>query len=1141
MTRGAAPLGSTAARFALGASLGTRYEIQALLGQGGMGAVYKAYDRELDRTVAIKVIRPEMAQNLDVLERFKREIILASKVTHRNVLRIHDFGEAGDVKFISMNYVEGESLTNLLQREGPLSVERALPIVRQIGEALQAAHDAGVVHRDLKPQNILLDREGSAFIADFGISRSMESGGTITEAGSVIGTVDYMSPEQARGEKSDPRGDLYSFGVILYLMLTGKLPFAGGDALSVMMKRLHEEPQAVRKVRPELPAWISDVVARALQRDPADRYQSVAEMLRDLETRHAATSWRRWRRRVLVPAIALVVIAAAAYGGIRLWKSRPAGGAAAGPMTSLAVLPFQNATGDPRYDWAKDGLLSQLRDNLLQTKTVRLAGEDRIRETIETLRAPAGEESRPPNMRRIATIIGADNVLAGKLLKISTGLRIEATLQRAGLQDTSTPPISVDGAGDADIQKMLAALTPKILEALGVTQGWLERARGAPKPTAHSPEALALHGQGLAFFHAGKYLDASKKLEETVQKDPGFSIARALLAETYENLGDSVKAKAEAKKAAEGLPTASPYEAARIQASVALIDGDLEAAEKAYASLCDITPSDAEAFFQLAQVREEQPNFPGALEAYRRVVALDPKYAKAHASMGKVLYSLGSLDEAVRELNTAVTLFEETGNDEGKGSVLNGLGILYMDRGQYGEALTRFQQSLNIKRKFEDQLGVRKALINIALTLARQGRFDEAISTGQEAIAVARTIGDRAGLANTLSVIGDNYQMAAQPENAMLAYQESLKIFREKGFHEAAGEARALDNLAYANTLLGRSVEALYSLKDALAKRRAMRDPAQIIGSLSDIGDNERLQGGYDEALKYYTEGLSLARTAASPFAMGFLGGMSNVHEEQGDYGAALSLIEEGVKLARDSKDPAFLSTLLPGAAGVRRRLGDLSAAAAALDEALPLAQTTKNPRVLAEIAIIRAGLDLEKGQREPATASAREALRITKGIGEPWFMLRARMVADEASRSIKDLELVAKEAEGFGLIPLVGVAHLTLARVRLESGQGKEAVRDADAAVETATSLGQKDVLFQAEALAGQALLQQGDRARAADRFAAALAPLEDLRSGLRDEPLKSFLGRAATVAFGKSAADAFAATNRSQDAERLQRLLRP
>ena len=275
----------------------------------------------------------------------------------------------------------------------------------------------------------------------------------------------------------------------------------------------------------------------------------------------------------------------------------------------------------------------------------------------------------------------------------------------------------------------------------------------------------------------------------------------------------------------------------------------------------------------------------------------------------------------------------------------------------------------------------------------------------------------------------------------MRAYQESLKIFREKGVNDPAGEARALANLANANTLLGRSVEAKYSLKDALAKRRAIEDPTEIMRSLADIGDNERLQGGYDEALKYYAEGLTLARTAGSPYAMGFLGGLSSVHEDQGDYGAALSLVEEGVKLARDSKDAETLSTLLPGVASVRRRLGDLTGAAAALDEALPLAQTTKNPRVLAEIAITRASLDLAKGEREPAAASAREALRITKAIGEPWFALRARMAADEASRSTKDLELVAKEAEGFGLIPLVGTANLALARVRLGSGnvRGRE------------------------------------------------------------------------------------------------------
>src|SRR6266704_202295 len=217
-----------------GTLLGTRYEILAILGEGGMGTVYKAQDRELGRLVALKVIRPELASRPEILERFKREILLASQVTHKNVLRIHDFGEAGDVRFISMNYVEGPNLKPLLEKEGPLPLDRALALARQIGEALQAAHDAGIVHRDLKPQNVLVDEEGNAYIADFGISRSLAEGGTMTETGAVLGTVDYMSPEQARGETPDHRGDIYSFGVMLYEMFTGALPFRAGNALSVM-------------------------------------------------------------------------------------------------------------------------------------------------------------------------------------------------------------------------------------------------------------------------------------------------------------------------------------------------------------------------------------------------------------------------------------------------------------------------------------------------------------------------------------------------------------------------------------------------------------------------------------------------------------------------------------------------------------------------------------------------------------------------------------------------------------------------------------------------------------------------------------------------------------------------------------------
>src|SRR5947208_2902351 len=176
------------ARLKPGTLLGKRYEILSVLGEGGMGTVYKAQDRELGRLVALKVIRPEMSARPEILERFKREILLASQVTHKNVLRIHDLGEAGEIRFISMSYVEGSNLKVLLQGEGPLALDKGLPLARQIGAALQAAHDAGIVHRDLKPQNILIDRDGNAYIADFGISRSLTEGGTMTDTGAILHT-----------------------------------------------------------------------------------------------------------------------------------------------------------------------------------------------------------------------------------------------------------------------------------------------------------------------------------------------------------------------------------------------------------------------------------------------------------------------------------------------------------------------------------------------------------------------------------------------------------------------------------------------------------------------------------------------------------------------------------------------------------------------------------------------------------------------------------------------------------------------------------------------------------------------------------------------------------------------------------------
>src|SRR5262245_38033625 len=286
---GAYATGADGPRLVPGTLLGSRYLVEAVLGEGGMGVVYKARDRELNRTVALKVIRPELTSHPEILERFKREILLASQVTHKNVVRIHDLGEAGDLRFLSMSYIEGESLKGLLEREGPLSAERRLPMLRSIAGALQAAHDAGVVHRDLKPHNVLVAKDDQPYVGDFGISRSMTAGGgTMTETGAILGTVDYMSPEQARGEVPDHRSDIYSLGVMMFEMFTGTLPFHAANPLSVMVKRVHEDAPSPTRVRPGMPPWLSAIIMRALIRDPKLRYQSVTELLRDIERQRAS-------------------------------------------------------------------------------------------------------------------------------------------------------------------------------------------------------------------------------------------------------------------------------------------------------------------------------------------------------------------------------------------------------------------------------------------------------------------------------------------------------------------------------------------------------------------------------------------------------------------------------------------------------------------------------------------------------------------------------------------------------------------------------------------------------------------------------------------------------------------------------------
>src|SRR5580658_2946182 len=334
-----------------GVVLAQRYEIVEILGQGGMGAVYQATDRELNRTVAIKVIRPDLARDPAIVDRFKQELLLSHQVTHRNVIRIYDLGEAEGTKFITMEYVEGENLLTLIHEKKKFSPEEAVEIMQQVCRALDAAHSVGVIHRDLKPQNIMRDKTGRILVMDFGLARTLEGDG-MTQSGALVGTIEYMSPEQALGKPLDQRSDIFAVGLIFYEMLTGQMPFKADSTIASLIRRTQERVSPVSDHDNTMPASVSNIVTKCLERDLELRYKTAAELLADLETwqgkRAGATlsfepKIGPWGRTIPWPSItAGIIVIILAIGGYRfrdkLFSSSSARPSAA-PAISLAILP----------------------------------------------------------------------------------------------------------------------------------------------------------------------------------------------------------------------------------------------------------------------------------------------------------------------------------------------------------------------------------------------------------------------------------------------------------------------------------------------------------------------------------------------------------------------------------------------------------------------------------------------------------------------------------------------------------------------------------------------------------------------------------------------------------------------------------
>jgi eukaryotic-like serine/threonine-protein kinase len=666
----------------LQAALSDRYRLERELGRGGMSVVYLVTDLKHGRQVALKVLRPELTPALGA-ERFQREIGIAARLQHPNILSLHDSGAVAGMLYYAMPYVEGESLRARLRREVQLDIGDAVQIAGGVAEALAHAHGAGVIHRDIKPENILLAGGGHALVADFGIAWALDAAGgeALTETGLSLGTPCYMSPEQAMGGRTlDGRSDLYALGCLLYEMLAGEPPFTGPTAQTILARHAMDPVPSLRTVRPTVSVALEAVITRALAKVPADRYASATEFraaLNQALQAPAATSPSPRPRPVLIGLGLGVVLAA----GVALaWSvGRPASQpapAAEAVIRSLAVESFENLTGDSGQVYLARGITGELEAELAQIGALRVIGLTDV-------------EGRVPALQT-ASKLGVDAVLAGSLQRAGNTLRITAQIR-----SVSTGESVWARRFDGDLSTVLqlqADVARAVAERIQVSLTAAERSRIAGSRRQVTPAAYEAYVRGTYFNGKAREADYWKGIgyfQKAIEADPTYAMAYAGMANSYTGLGY--------------FGTVAPeqtFPKARVAALKALeLDSTLPAAHLAAAY---------EKFYG-------EWDFDGGNREFRRALELDPTSAQIHWLYGMYLTAMNRSAEAIAEVERAQAL------DPLSVAIQAASARSYYNARRYEEAIAQAKSALEIDSTFS------RAHFWLGMANEQLGRQDEAI------------------------------------------------------------------------------------------------------------------------------------------------------------------------------------------------------------------------------------------------------------------------------------------------------------------------------------------------------------------------------------------------------------------------------
>lgn len=1048
-------------RFPIGARIAGRYDIVRFLGLGGMGEVYEVHDLELGERVALKTVRREISDAANTMERFRREIQLSRKITHPNVCRIFDLGRdaAHDVTFLTMELVPGETLSARIRREGRMPPAVALPLLRQLAAGLDAAHAAGVVHRDFKSANVLLVGEGEgtrAVITDFGLavrlraSDPTETATATLSEGSLVGTPSYMAPEQVEGGEVSAPADLYALGIVAFEMVTGTLPFKGETSLATAVKRLGGDPPTTRSIAPEVaPRWDA-AIRRAMARDPGRRFPGAGAFVEALEGKRPVADPRPIRAASAVLAVA-AALALIAWGVSSLGvRSTPASSrtspAPVAVRKVIAVLPLGNAAARSEAAWLSTALAEMLTTELGEGGAFRaVPGETVVRATREIGLGESGalEKATLATLRRRT---GADLVASGAYTALGGGagaLRVDLRLQDAGTGELVAT--FAETGSEAELFDLVTRSGKRLRDALGAAGLSASEASAVRATVPADPGAARLYAEGLEKLRRYDAVAARDLFERAIAIEPAHAVLHGALADAWTRLGYDARAAAEAEKAVELSPGLPRETRMLLEAQHAASRNDHAKAVEGYAALFAFYPDDVDHGLKLIQAQSVAGRNDDVLQTVARLRALpppageDPRLdiaeARTRLARGESALAIDAAERAARKAAGAGSALVEAGARAVQASSL-------LEQGRPDEARA---VAIEAERAFEragDRSGEARAIVVRARAANNAGDLQEAAALYERALAKVRAVGDRKNEATILDQLASCYYEAGDLAAARTRYERAIEILRE--------------------------VDARGALAGSL-------------GNLANVLDNE---GSLDEALALHRQATELFRES------GNRGGVARsqhnvalVLAETGDLDGAQRTLEEALVAKRELGHKRSVAFSLHALGEVLVARGDLAGARMRYDEALSIREALGEKATAATTRLALAQIELEEGRCEAAAIAA----------AEQGALFRGESMADNASvaesiratalaclRRLPEAEAAAKEATALASkTPSRAVAltaAIAAARVDGAAGLEAEALRALDRVRADAARFGL--VGFELEARLARAELDPSDRA---------------------------------------------------------------